>query len=100
MHGKEFLIDIAAQNYSKYAIEVDNSTTKSWYNQLIAYNQNGKMFVVNYRNINDMFATAATAIADIWFKQPFIKSQIIVHQPFYDQSVKGKIGHYKKKKKK
>lgn len=68
-----------------------NTTTNTWYNQLIGYNQNGKMFVVNYRNINDMFATAAAVVADIWFKQPFLKSQIIVHHPYYDQSVKGKF---------
>lgn len=91
-YGKEFLNDIATQNYSKYGIDTNNGTTRrSWSNQLINYNQKGKMYVVNHRNINDMFATAAAACTDIWFEKQFIKSQIIVHQPFYDQSVKGKI---------
>lgn len=89
VHGKEFLNDIAAQNYSKYNIDVNNNPSKLWHTQLNAYNQSGRMYVVNHRNINDMFATAAAAVADIWFKQPFLKSQFIVHQPFYDQNVKG-----------
>ncbi|XP_031617768.1 VWFA and cache domain-containing protein CG16868 isoform X2 [Contarinia nasturtii] len=90
IHGKEFLSDIATQNYTKYNIDVNNSNkTKSWYHQLHDYNQNGRMFVVNHRNINDMFATAAVAVTDIWFKQQFLKSHTVVHQPFYDQIVKG-----------
>lgn len=89
LYGKELLNDIATQNYSKYDIDVDNSTAKSWLNRLNSYNQNGQMFVVNHRNANDMLAVATVAVTDIWFKQPFLKSQIIVHQPIYDQNVKG-----------
>lgn len=87
---KEFLSDIANQNYSKYGIEVDTEAQSSWFNLLTNYNQKGGMFVVNHRNVNDMFAVAAAAVTDIWFEKKFLKSQIIVHQPFYDQTVKGK----------
>lgn len=48
------------------------------------------MFIINYRNVNDMIGAATAAVTDIWFEKPFLKSQIVVHQPFYDQSVKGK----------
>lgn len=88
--GKEFLNDVANQNYTKYAIAANANVTNSWMNQLMAYNQSGKMLIVNHRNTNEMFATAAAAVTDIWFRQEFIKPQIIVHQPFYDQSIKGK----------
>lgn len=44
-----------------------------------------------------MFAVAAAAVTDIWFEKKFLKSQIIVHQPFYDQTVKGKKSLLKKK---
>lgn len=92
MLGKEFLSDIANQNYSKYSIDVDANVTNSWFNQLMAYNQNGQMFIVKHRNVhaNDIFTTATAALTDIWFKEEFLKPQIIVHQPFYDQSVRGK----------
>lgn len=85
--------DIAQQNYSKYSINVNANATKSWFNHLTMYNQNGKMFVVNHRNANanDMYTAAAGAVTDIWFRTEFLKPQIIVHQPFYDQSVEGSI---------
>lgn len=91
VYGREFLNDIATQNYSKYDIDVDASTTKSWLNRLNNYNQNGRMFVVNHRNGNDMLAMATVVVTDIWFKPQFLQSQIIVHQPIYDPNVRGKV---------
>lgn len=41
--------------------------------------------------MNDMLASASVAITDIWFENPFLKTEIIVHPPFYDQIVKGKL---------
>lgn len=87
--AKEFLSDIANQNYAKYGIDVNVSTSTTWFNHLNNYNQNGSLFIVNHRNTNDMYAVATAAITDIWFEKPFLKSQIIVHQPFYDQTVNG-----------
>lgn len=78
--------DIAARNYSKYGIDINANVTNSLNN----YNQKGNMFIINYRNVNDMIGAATAAVTDIWFEKPFLKSQIVVHQPFYDQSVKGK----------
>lgn len=89
--AKEFLSDIAHQNYAKYGIDVNDSTSNAWFKHLNNYNQNGNLFIVNHRNINEMYAVATAAITDIWFEKPFLKSQIIVHQPFYDQTVKGML---------
>lgn len=86
---REFLSDIAHQNYAKYGIHMNGNASNTWFNNLNTYNQKGNTFIVNHRNSNDMYAVATAAITDIWFEKPFIKSQIIVHQPFYDQSVKG-----------
>lgn len=83
---KEFLTDIAHQNFTKYGIHITANVTNSLNN----YNKKGHLFIVNHRNMNDMLAAATAAITDIWFEKPFLKSQIIVHQPYYDQIVKGK----------
>lgn len=85
--AKEFLSDIAHQNYAKYGIDVNVSTS----NNLSNYNRNGSLFTVNHRSNNDMYAVATAAITDIWFEKPFLKSQFIVHQSFYDQTVKGEF---------
>lgn len=84
--AKEFLYDVAKLNFSKHGL---NEASSQWYNRLVSYNQQGKMYIVNHRYANDIFASAAAAVTDIWFRQPFLKTQIIIHQPFYDQSVKG-----------
>lgn len=55
------------------------------------FNQKGDIFIINYRNTNDMLGPATAAVTEMWFGEPFLRSRIIVHQPFYDRYVKGKL---------
>lgn len=80
MYEKQFLKDVAVQNYTKYNMDVSELLSR------IPYNITGQMFVINKRHPEDMIKTT-TAIFSHWFRQ---KSQIDVkmmaHLPTYVES--------------
>lgn len=88
MYEKQFLNDIANQNYSKYKIAIKLSND-SWHRKLLSYRNGGKLYLVNKR-IGDIQTTATAAITDLWFDETHLYQAIQLHQPYYDAIVQGK----------
>lgn len=98
MYEKQFLTDIATQNYSKFNIDVQNNlktvqsdqkVTRTWFDKLSKYNESGRMLVVNKRIKNDIIGTATAIISNVWFNEANLIKEIQQHAPFYDYSTKG-----------
>lgn len=114
MYEKQFLNDVATQNYTKYNIDVKTVESKlahkllektaesmcnisrkssedkrNWIDRLAAFPENGKMFVVNKRFPNDIIQTATATLSGIWFRDPFLDSGLRTHLPLYETLDKG-----------
>lgn len=100
MYEKQFLNDVATQNFTKYNIDVkavssktSNSTERNavdWLKNLNASPAKGKLFVINKRHVNDIIQTATAVVSDIWLKKPFLSTGMRAHLPIYDPLMKGK----------
>lgn len=99
MYEKQFLNDIATQNYSKFNIDLDTYRNKNlahklvldvnWMNELETTVRKGKMFVVNKRYSNEIIQMATAAVTNVWLNGPYLDKGLRFHQPIYDESVKG-----------
>lgn len=113
MYEKQFLHDIANQNYTKYNIDVPaitsktTETTKSfvcngkelkqpenWLHNLESADAKGKLYVVNKRHVNEIIQTATAVVCDIWLSKPFMMQTMKAHLPVYDPVVKGNLIRY------
>lgn len=84
MYEKQFLKDVALQNYTKYNINVSD-----WLDAL-PYSVAGRMFVVNKRHPVDMLTTSV-AVFGHWFRQKSqLDSKMVAHLPVYIETEKGK----------
>lgn len=84
MYERQFLRDIAKQNFSKYGID-----TSDWYNLSESkYNISGAMFVITKRN-SDRIIKTSCAIFDTLFNDEFIEDKIKFHRPILDYRTKG-----------
>lgn len=83
MYEKQFLKDVAIQNYTKYNINVTEWLDK------IPYNLSGKMFTV-YRNYSDRSIKTSISIFNYWFQENLFEENTIIHLPVVDDLSKGK----------
>lgn len=74
MYEKQFLNDVARQNYTKYNIDVSD-----WINK-IDYDLMGSMFTVNKRYPDDVVKNGA-AVFSKWFRRPYLEKKMIAHLP-------------------
>lgn len=108
MYEKQFLSDIAAQNYTKYNIDIDAIHSKiasaarkfvcdgkevkrpdNWFQNLDSFSQKGKLYLVNKRHANEIIQTATAVVSDVWLRKPFLNQAMRVYLPLFDPLVKG-----------
>lgn len=112
MYEKQFLNDVATQNYTKYNIDVVAINSKSftnkliekpactrkqnavkeqmsWFDRLTVSSEKGKMFTINKRFSNEIIQSATAAISGIWFHHPNIDKLLRIHLPWYDPLTRG-----------
>lgn len=82
MYEKQFLRDVANQNYTKYDINVTN-----WLN-LNGFNIQGKMFIVTKRHPERVIKTSCAVFEDM-FLNANISNHLEFHQPVLDYNTKG-----------
>lgn len=80
MYEKQFLNDIAQQNYTKYQLD-----TSSWLTDL-SYNITGKMFVINKRYPNEMYKTSAAIFGHWWTDRKYLETKMMAHLPIFIES--------------
>lgn len=100
MYEKQFLNDVATQNYTKYNIGLDTIHAKypllkmkmrdNWLESLALHSKNGRLFVVNKRFSNEIIQTATAALTRVWFRKEFFERELRMHLPIYDHVAKGK----------
>lgn len=76
----QFLQDITSQNFVKYGID-----TSKWWHRKGDRNLIGKMFVVN-RTMENLNKIPMSVTTELFKYKNFINYQLIVHQPYYDDS--------------
>lgn len=84
MYEKQFLQDIAQQNYSKYNIDVS-----AWYN-IDHHKIRGNMFVITKRH-PELIVKTSSAIFGAFFKPQYVSDAIKYHLPILDYNTKGKF---------
>lgn len=112
MYEKQFLNDVATQNYTKYNINVAAINSESskmklnkrpacagrqkvaseqinWFDRLTASSEKGKMFTINKRFSKEIIQSATAAISGIWCHNPNIDKLLRIHLPWYDPLIKG-----------
>ncbi len=88
MYEKQFLNDVARQNYTKYNIDVSD-----WINK-IDYDLMGSMFTVNKRYPDDVVRNGA-AVFSHFFRRPYLERRMVLHLPIaIEPSLKGKLFNY------
>lgn len=83
MHEKQFLKDVAAQNYTKYNVNVSD-----WWNHTPPHNISGRMYLVTQKLRGDnKLKRIATAIYGNMFRQKSqLDAKIRAHLPVYVES--------------
>lgn len=84
MYEKQFLQDIAQQNYSKYNIDVS-----AWYN-IDHHKIRGNMFVITKRH-PELIVKTSSAIFGAFFKPKYVSDAIKYHLPILDYNTKDVI---------
>ena len=98
MYEKQFLKDVATQNYTKYNIDVELTSTSGrvdsnpqWYEKLKAYDVAGKMFVVNKQMPNERISTATAIVTNVWSSESNREQNVQAHLPQLDVLAKGML---------
>lgn len=79
MYEKQFLKDVAMQNYSKYNINVSE-----WLDRQIT-DVTGRLFVVNKQYPDEIIQTSALVFRTL-FHRPYIETRLIAHLPVADHN--------------
>lgn len=94
MYEKQFLKDVAIQNYTKYGVNVSE-----WLgDQLPPHNISGRMYLVTpkLREEDGLRRTATTIFGHLFRQKSQLESKIQAHLPVYVESRAGERGKYLK----
>lgn len=79
MYEKQFMKDVARQNYTKYGIDISD-----WINRAPNHNLTGRMFVVNHEdNARTIIATATSIFTRLLIDSVQINDQLAASLPEY-----------------